>query len=247
MRGPRRLPTRLLIRTEARDTTMSSGAAKKIQVPPRQRVMLVDDHPLVRERLAELLNEQPDLRVCCEAADLHQSLALAEQCPPDMAIVDLSLRHSHGLDLIKDLHARYPRLPILVVSMHDENLYAERVLRAGARGYITKQEATQNILWAVREVLAGNVYVSPRIATRLAAGAVATRQLRRPAVEQLSDRELRVFDLIGQGLTAREIAAELHLDIKTVETYRNRIRRKFGLHDAQEVLQCAIQWRRIVG
>lgn len=226
---------------------MASGGAKRIESKSRRRVMLVDDHPLVRERLAELLNEQPDLCVCCEAADLNEALALVERHPPDLAIVDLSLRNSHGLDLIKDLHTRHPRLPVLVVSMHDESLYAERVLRAGARGYITKQEATQNILSAVRRVLAGEVYVSPQLAFRLAAGVVATAAGPRAGIEQLSDRELRVFELIGYGRKPRQIAAELHLDIKTVEAYRARIREKLGLRDAREVLQRAIEWCRSLG
>lgn len=226
---------------------MSSGAARKSEVTTRRRVMLVDDHPLVRERLAGLINEQPDLCVCCEAADLNEALALLERCPPDLAVVDLSLRNSHGLDLIKDLHVRQPRLPVLVVSMHDENLYAQRVLRAGARGYITKQEATQNVLHAIRRVLAGEVYVSARLATQLAAGVIAPRPVSRASIEALSDRELRVFELIGQGRRARQIAAELHLDVKTVEAYRARIREKLGLRDAREVLQRAIEWARGLG
>ncbi|MDW8308640.1 MAG: response regulator transcription factor [Verrucomicrobiales bacterium] len=223
---------------------MSSGAARRAEFHTPRRVMIVDDHPLVRERLAGLINEQPDLRVCCEAADLHEALHNLEQCPPDLAIVDLSLRNSHGLDLIKELHARRARLPILVVSMHDESLYAERALRAGARGYITKQEATQKVLQAMRRVLEGEVFVSPRIAASIAANAAAPGPVVRDGIARLSDRELRVFELIGRGHKPRQIAAELHLDIKTVEAYRARIRTKLGLQDAREVLQHAIEWTR---
>jgi len=226
---------------------MSSGGAKHSEFGARRRVMLVDDHPLVRERLAEVLNEQPDLCVCCEAADRAEALAGIARVVPDLAIVDLSLPNSHGLDLIKDLLARHPRLPILVVSMHDESLYAERVLRAGARGFITKQEATQNILSAVRRVLAGDVYVSPQIAARLAVKAARPAHAERCGIEQLTDRELQVLELMGHGLKPRQIAAELHLDIKTVETHRARIRQKLGLKNAREVLQYAIERCRNLG
>lgn len=226
---------------------MASGAARKLGTQAPRRLMLVDDHPLVRERLAKLINEQPDLRVCCEAADHHEAIALLAHGAPDLAVVDLSLRNSHGLELIKDLHALHPHLPILVVSMHDENLYAERALRAGARGYITKQEATQNILCAVRRVLAGEIYLSPHIAIRVATNVVAPGHAVRQDIEQLSDRELRVFELIGQGYKPRQIAARLHLDIKTVEAYRARIRKKLGLTGPHEVLQRAIEWCRRLG
>ncbi len=226
---------------------MPAGRAKRGGPSSPRRILLVDDHPLVRERLAELINEQPDLRVCGEAADRHEALARLAQGPPDLAIVDLSLRNSHGLELIKDLHARDPHLPILVVSMHDEALYAERALRAGARGYINKQEATQNVLKAIRRLLAGQVYLSPQLATRLAGSTFKPERRAPSGIEQLSDRELRVFELLGQGRTLHQIAAELCLDVKTVEAYRARIRVKLGLPDARAVLQRAIDWSRGLG
>ena len=209
----------------------------------RTRILLVDDHPLVRERLAEVINREPDLTVCGEAEERHQALELVAAETPDLAIIDLTLKNSDGLELIKDLHARWPKVLILVVSMHDESLYAERVIRAGALGYITKQEATRNILVAIRRVLAGHIYLNERIAThiirRLATetGPVATS----PA-ELLADRELQVFEMAGRGMNTREIASRLQIAAKTVETYRARIREKLKLKDGSELLQVAIAW-----
>jgi DNA-binding NarL/FixJ family response regulator len=207
------------------------------------RILLVDDHPMVRERLAEIINREADLRVCGEAEDRHEALLAIEARRPDLVIVDLTLRNSDGLELIKDIHARWASLRMLVVSMHDESLYAERVLRAGALGYITKQEATRNILLAIRRVLAGNIYLNERIATHIIArlttrgGVVAIT----PA-EVLADRELQVFELTGRGLNTREIAGRLHIAAKTVETYRARIRDKLNLEDGGELLRSAISW-----
>ena len=209
----------------------------------RTRILLVDDHPLVRERLAEIINRETDLTVCGEAEDRHDALEAIKARRPDLAIVDITLKSSDGLELIKDIRARWPNLRILVVSMHDESLYAERVLRAGALGYITKQEATRKILQAIRRVLAGNIYLNERIAThilrRLTADPSAVAAT--PA-EVLADRELQVFELTGRGLNTREIAARLHLSPKTVETYRTRIRHKLELKDGSELLQVAISW-----
>jgi DNA-binding NarL/FixJ family response regulator len=205
--------------------------------------MLVDDHPLVRERLTELIQAEPDLVVCAEAEDRHQALEGITAHQPDLIIVDLTLRDSDGLELIKDIHSRWPKLKMLVVSMHDESLYAERVIRAGALGYITKQEATRNILVAIRRVIDENIFLSERIAThiisRLTAnvGAVAAS----PA-ELLTDRELQVFELTGRGYNTREIAQKLRIGVKTAETYRARIKEKLKLKDASELLQLAISW-----
>jgi DNA-binding NarL/FixJ family response regulator len=209
----------------------------------RNRILLVDDHPLVRERLAEIINRERDLHVCGEAEDRHEALQAVEARRPDLVIVDLTLKSSDGLELIKDIHARWASLRMLVVSMHDESLYAERVLRAGALGYITKQEATRDILLAIRRVLAGNIYLNDKIATHILArltvrgGSVAIT----PA-EVLADRELQVFELTGRGLNTREIAARLHIASKTVETYRARIRSKLNLNDGSELLRSAISW-----
>ena len=217
-----------------------AGTARK-----RGRILLVDDHPLVRERLAEIINREADLIVTGEAEDRNQALEAILAKPPDLAIVDLTLKHSDGLDLIKDVHARWPRMRMLVVSMHDESLYAERAIRAGAMGYITKQEATRNILLAIRRVLSGNIYLSRKIAdrilTRLAHSAdpVATTP-----VELLADRELQVFELTGRGLSTHDIASQLSVAVKTVETYRARIKEKLKINDGSELLQFAIAWSR---
>ena len=216
------------------------GSSKKAQ---RRRILLVDDHPMVRERLAEILNREADLQVCGEAEDRHQARELVDRKRPDLVIVDLTLKNSDGLELIKDLKARRPKLLMLVVSMHDESLYAERVIRAGARGFITKQEATRSILQAVRRVLAGNIYLNENTATHL-----ISRLTARPGsfgatpAELLGDRELQVFELTGRGLNTRQIAARLHIGVKTAETYRARIREKLHLKDPSELLQLAIAW-----
>jgi DNA-binding NarL/FixJ family response regulator len=209
----------------------------------RARILLVDDHPLVRERLTEIINREADLIVCGEAEDRHETLAAIPAKQPDLAIIDLALKNSDGLELIKDIRPRWPGLRILVVSMHDESLYAERVIRAGALGYITKQEATRKILVAIRRVLAGAVYLNEKIACRI----ISRLTSHSPAVgaapsELLSDRELKVFDLTGHGLNISEIADRLHIAVKTVETYRARIKEKLKLKDSSELLQLAISW-----
>ena len=209
----------------------------------RKRILLVDDHPLVRERLAEIINHEPDLIVCAEAEDRPKAMAAIPVKRPDLAIIDLTLKNSDGLELIKDIRARWPKLRMLVVSMHDESLYAERVIRAGALGYITKQEATRSILVAIHRVLEGAIYLnektSSHIISRLTthAGRVAATP-----TELLSDRELQVFNLTGQGLSTAEIAARLQVAVKTIETYRVRIREKLKLKTASELLQSAIAW-----
>jgi DNA-binding NarL/FixJ family response regulator len=211
--------------------------------PKKVRILLVEDHPMVRERLAQVIQGESDLIVCGEAEDHSSALELVEQTRPDLVIVDLTLKESHGLDLIKDLQARRPELALLVVSMHDEAFYAERVIRAGARGYVNKQEATGKVLEAIRTVLAGNVYLSDRL-TALLTAKIANRPRTRSglSVDALTDRELRVFELLGQGQNTRQIAAQLSLEIRTVETYRARIKRKLQLGDANELLQHAIRW-----
>ena len=210
------------------------------------RVLLVDDHPMVRERLAAAIHEQPDLKVCGEAEDRFSALDLIESTKPHLAIVDLTLKQSHGLELIKDIRSRHPALAILVVSMHDELLHAERVIRAGALGYITKQEATDKIMIAIRTVLSGEVYMSEKMATRIATGAVGSRR-GATTLARLSDRELRVFEMLGQGHNTRQIADDLHLDMRTIETYRARIKEKLDLKDANELLQYAIRWMQAGG
>ncbi len=209
----------------------------------RKRILLVDDHPMVRERLAHLIDQQPDLKVCGEASDVIGALEGIQNLRPDLAVVDLSLKNSNGLDLIKDLKARESKLPILVLSMHDESLYAERVLRAGAMGYVSKQETTRNILLAIRRVLSGDIHVSPDLAGVLVKRLVGG--LHNPDVAplaRLADRELEVFQLIGRGHGTRKIAENLGLSVKTVESYRARIKEKLHINDGIQLLQRAVQW-----
>jgi DNA-binding NarL/FixJ family response regulator len=211
----------------------------------RVRILLVDDHPLVRERLSEVIDREPDLMVCGEAEDRHEAIAAITARQPDLAIVDLALKNSDGLELIKDIRTRWPKVQMLVVSMHDESLYAERVIRAGAQGYITKQEATRKILLAIRRVLAGSIYLNERVAAQII-GRLTARSgtLAGTPAEVLADRELQVFALTGRGLNTSDIAARLHIAVKTVETYRARIKEKLRLKDSSQLLQWAISWNR---
>ena len=209
----------------------------------RARILLVDDHPLIRERLAEVINGEADLGVCGEAEDRHQALEAIAQKEPTLVVIDLTLKNSDGMELIKDIRARWPKLLMLVVSMHEESLYAERAIRAGAFGYITKQEASRNILLAIRRVLEGNIYLNEKVAAtiigRLRASNASTE---RPSLERLTERELQVLELTGRGASIRQVAATLHIGAKTVETYRARIRTKLNLKQPSELLQFAISW-----
>ena len=212
------------------------------------RILVVDDHPIVREHLKALIEQQKDLKVCASVADAAQAMKAITALQPDLAIVDLSLKGTHGLDLIKDMAVNHPQLPVLVLSMHDELLFADRVLAAGARGYITKQEATSRIMTAIRKVLEGEIYASDRMTGRILHRAVEGDE-KRPgsSLSQLTGRELQVFQLIGHGLTTRQIAEQLHLDIKTIETYRMRIKEKLHLGSATALLQYAVQWMQNTG
>lgn len=210
--------------------------------PDRKRVFLVDDHPMVRERLALLIDQQEDIHVCGEAGDAPEAIEGIEKTRPDIAVIDLSLRNSNGLDLIKDLKARGCNIPLLVLSMHEENLYAERVLRAGAMGYVSKQENTRTILQAIRQVLDGGIHVSPVLASKLVKRMVGGIQPETSDVSKLADRELEVFLLIGKGHATRKIAENLSLSVKTVESYRARIKEKLGINDGVQLLQRAVQW-----
>jgi DNA-binding NarL/FixJ family response regulator len=209
----------------------------------KRTVLIVDDHPIVRQGLAQLIDQEKDLEVCGQAADAHEAMQAIRQLNPDMVIVDISLKDTSGMELIKDLKIQHPDLPVLTLSMHDEAVYGERALRAGARGYIMKQEATGKVVTAIRRVLAGEVYVSDGMAAKMVSKLVGggTRTAASPA-DSLSDRELEVFRMIGEGFGTREMADKLHLSIKTIETYRAHIKDKLGLQDANELLRSAIQW-----
>jgi DNA-binding NarL/FixJ family response regulator len=198
---------------------------------------------MVRERLADIINAESDLCVCGEAEDRGEAIEAITRTRPDLAIIDITLRNSDGLELIKDIHVRWRNLKMLVVSMHDESLYAERVIRAGALGYITKQEATKNVLVAIRRVAEGNIYVNDRITTQIISRlAYPAPELDESPARLLADRESQVFELIGHGLDIRQIAERLNIGVKTVETYRLRIKQKLKLTESTELLQAAIAW-----
>jgi DNA-binding NarL/FixJ family response regulator len=209
----------------------------------KRTVLIVDDHPIVRQGLAQLINQEKDLEVCGQAEDAHEALQAIRQLNPDMVIVDIGLKDTSGMELIKDLKVQYPDLPVLTLSMYDEAVYGERALRAGARGYVMKQEATEKVVTAIRRVLAGDVYVSSGMAAKMVSKFVGggARPAGSPA-DSLSDRELEVYRMIGEGFSTREMAEKLHLSIKTVETYRAHIKDKLGLQDANELLRSAIRW-----
>jgi DNA-binding NarL/FixJ family response regulator len=209
----------------------------------KHRIFIVDDHPLVREGLANLINEQDDLMVCGEAEDAAQALAGIGMNRPDLALIDISLKTASGLELVKDLGAHFPLVALIVLSMHDELLYAERVLRAGARGYVMKRETTKDVLTAIRQVLRGDVYVSERVVNAMARRLGSSKKAAAASpVEQLSDRELEIFRLLGQGSTTSQIAADLHLSLKTVQAYCARAKEKFGVNSLSELLRAAIRW-----
>lgn len=208
-----------------------------------KHILLVDDHPLMRKGLAMTLEAEADLTVMAQVESAEEAIDAVNAQVPDIAIVDISLPGMSGLELIKHLLALHPELPILVVSRHDETLYAERAIRAGARGYIMKLEAGDVIVKAVRRVLKGGIYVSDEINERLLMGMMSGRQsVAESPLEVLSDRELEVFELTGRGLGTREIAERLHLSVKTVESYRARIKAKLNLNTATELVQHAVQW-----
>lgn len=209
----------------------------------KRRVLIVDDHPIVRQGLRSLVDQEEDLFVCGEAGSAAEALKAVSALKPDLLLVDISLKGPDGLELTKSVRALEPDLPILIVSMHDESLYAERVLRAGANGYIMKEEVAQNVVHAARKVLSGDIYISDRMRQKILRGVAGQRN--HPAsssIERLSDRELEVFRLIGQGHGTRQIAEDLHLSVKTIETYRAHIKEKLGLSNATELVRQAVQW-----
>ena len=211
--------------------------------PARKRVLVVDDHPMMRQGLAQLINSEADLIVCCEANNAAQALDLVSGNKPDLVLADISLPDKNGLELIKDLRAINPEILILVVSMHDESLYAERVLRAGARGYVMKQEGGKKLLQAIRMVLTGQIYVSEKMSAKILEIFSGRRsKIGGSPVERLSDREFEVFQLIGEGKGTRDIAGHLHLSVKTVEVHRANIKEKLSLRSATDLVHYAVRW-----
>lgn len=216
---------------------------KPTRPPPRKNLLIVDDHPFMRAGLAQLINRQPDMLVVGEAGDPAAAMAELAKAKVDLVVTDLTMPGRSGLDFIKDLHAASPALAILVVSMHDEVIYAERALRAGARGYIMKEAGGENLLAALRQVLGGQVYVSPKMSERILEN-LAARKPRGSSspIEKLTDREFEVFQLIGAGKSTREIAQQLHLSSKTVDVHRGHIKEKLELKDVTSLVRHAVRW-----
>lgn len=209
----------------------------------RIRIFVVDDHPMVQEWLATFLRTQPDLEVCGHASELREALTAIQSAQPDIAIVDLFLKGGSGLDLIKDLKIQCPKIDVIVLSMHEEISYAERALRAGARGYVTKRESTAKIVEAIREVRAGRIYASAEMMAGLTARIVGQSERRaNDPLESLSDREIEVFRRLGSGQGTREIATELGISLPTVQTYCSRIKEKLGVTTGNELMREAVRW-----
>ena len=217
-------------------SNLHNGSGKK------HRILLIDDHPLVRRGLAEVIGREPDLEVCGEAADVAEALGEVDRTAPDIAVIDLTLKTGHGIELLERLKTRAPNLKTLVSSMHDETLFAERVLRAARKGYVTKQEPPDVLLKAIRQVLRGELYLSPRMTSRLLNRVVAGPSTQEDPVQGLSNREVEVYEMIGQGLTIQQIAARLHLSPKTIETHREKIKQKLNVRSSAELNRRAVQW-----
>ncbi len=219
------------------------GMTRSSKVMAKKKVMVVDDHPIVRQGLAQLINQEDDIEVCCEAENMKNALLVVEKFHPDVAIVDIALGESTGVRLIKELSEKYQDMPILALSMHDESLYAERCLRAGAKGYIMKKEPPERVISALMKILAGEVYVSDNLGSKLLNKLVGTAEgTNSSPVDQLSNRELEVYELYGKGLKTREIAERLSLSVKTIETYVDHIKKKMKFKDSRDLLMHAVQW-----
>lgn len=210
----------------------------------KSSILVVDDHPIIREGISKIINQQSDLEVIGEAVSGSDAMQFLKSRVPDLAIIDISLKESSGIDLIKDIKMKIGSLPILVLSMHPETLYAERVLRVGAKGYIMKHEPPEKILFAIRHILQGKIYLSPEIAEKILDGLTGTRpEQDAVSVNNLSDRELAVFQLIGQGFKPHEIAEKLFLSVKTIETYTSRLKKKLNVENATELRILAVNWQ----
>jgi len=217
---------------------------QKPKVKAKRKVLVVDDHPVVREGLTCLINEEADLVVCGTSEDMPQAVKAIQNLDPDIVTVDISLKDASGLELIKIIKSQFPNLPVLALSVHPERYYAERAIRAGAKGYINKREATGDIIAAIREVLDGGIHLSQRMTERLLSNLVGQDKsdIETSPIDRLTDRELEVFTLLGQGQGTRQIAERLHVSVKTIETYRLRITEKLDLDNASELLRSAFQW-----
>lgn len=221
---------------------LRSEAPARPAAKNKKQIFIVDDHPMMREGLAQLINHEADLAVCGEAGSSLEALDAIGKLKPDLVLADISLPDKSGLELIKDLLALHPKLSVLVISMHDESLHAERVLRAGGRGYIMKQEGGNKMMQAIRQVLSGQIYVSEKMSARILETFTGHSQTDRSPMEKLTDREFEIFQLIGEGKGTRDIAEQLHLSVKTVEAHRANIKKKLQLKDGTELVQQAVRW-----
>lgn len=210
----------------------------------RKKILIVDDHPIVIEGLTDLINKEEDIVVCGYAKDIPHAIKAIKKLEPDVVTIDISLENASGLDLIKEIKTRFPDLPMLALSMHEESLYAQRAIRAGAKGYITKHEATKKVITAIRKVLEGQLYLSEAMKDKLLYSLIGHEEADEISspIDCLTDRELEVFSLLGQGKATRQIAEQLCLSVKTIETYRSRIKEKLNLSSGSELLRCAFQW-----
>jgi DNA-binding NarL/FixJ family response regulator len=209
----------------------------------KNRILIVEDHPIFRQGMIHLINHEPDLEVCGEVETAARALSAIDDLKPDLALVDITIKGTNGIELIKNIKFKYPALPTLVLSMHEEALYAERAIRAGAHGYVMKQEAASQVMAAIRSVLRGEIYLSAAMNVELIQKFVGGGD-RRPqrGVESLTDRELEVLQWIGKGHTSREIASQINISIKTVESHRERLKEKLGLRSAPELVRYAVEW-----
>jgi DNA-binding NarL/FixJ family response regulator len=207
----------------------------------KSRIFVVDDHPVVRDGLRGLIEQEHDLVICGESGEAAGALVGIQASQPDLILVDLSLQQGSGMELLKDLALQHPSLPVLILSMHDEMIYAERALRAGARGYVMKGSTSQQVITAIRRVLSGKVFISDGVMSSIATK-LGRPKSDRPPIHRLSDRELQVFEFLGQGLSTSEIAERMHLSVKTVQVYFARLKDKFGVSKAKELLREAFRW-----
>ncbi|HWA25837.1 MAG TPA: response regulator transcription factor [Lacunisphaera sp.] len=216
---------------------------KTSKSPAKHRILLVDDHPITRQGVAVLINQEEDLEVIGEADSAPAAIALLQKQPADLAIIDITLKTTNGIELMKHIRVLAPDMPVLVMSMHDEGVYAERAMRAGARGYIMKQEASSRVLTAIRTVLSGELHLSDRMKERMLHRLVSNRKEEvRFSIDTLSDREMEVFQLIGDGFSTRQVAAKLNLSVKTIDSYREHLKLKLQLESGKDLVRYAIQW-----
>lgn len=233
-----------MAKTASKTTTPAATVQQSAVEQPKRQVLIVDDHPIFRNGIIQLINHEPDLYVCGEICSAAQALGAVEELKPDIVVLDLSIQGTNGIELMKSVRALHPHLPALMVSMHDESIYAERALRAGARGYVMKAAPSEKVIEAIRRVLSGGIYLSEAIGGRLLDTFLNGRatHVGSSTVEQLSDREIEVFRAVGEGRGTREIARTLFLSVKTVETHRAHIKEKLQLKTAPELVRAAVEW-----